>query len=107
MAQVGFKRGRLSRFSSIAMMGLGIVTILFVSILVGFILTAIGLLMYFFNRRLERRKARLAEAGRSDLAPLIIKEKETQVVVRIPCKHCGTLNDQLKTKCESCGAPLN
>ena len=60
-------RSRLSRYSSIGMMALGIVTLLFVSILVGMILTGIGLLMYFFYRRLERRSQ--AQAAQSGGAP--------------------------------------
>jgi hypothetical protein len=117
LAGTTIPRSRLSLYSSVGMMALGILTLLFVSILAGMILTAVGLLMYFFYRRLERRSQRLAEAsggfgstveeGSSGSAPIIIREKETQVVVRIPCKHCGTLNDQLRTKCESCGGPLN
>jgi len=39
-------------------------------------------------------------------SPTVVREKEIHVVVRIPCAHCGVLNDQLRTKCESCGAPL-
>jgi MFS superfamily sulfate permease-like transporter len=100
------RRSKLSRYSSILMMALGVATILFVSILVGMILTAVGLLMYFLYRRIERRSQRLADAS-GGATPTVIKEKEVQVVVRVPCKHCGTLNDQLRTKCESCGAPLN
>jgi hypothetical protein len=37
---------------------------------------------------------------------IVVKEKEIHVVVRVPCKFCGVLNDQLRTKCESCGAAL-
>jgi hypothetical protein len=32
--------------------------------------------------------------------------KEIHYVVKIPCRYCGVLNDQLGSKCESCGAPL-
>ncbi len=65
MPQVGVRRSRLSLYSSVGMMGLGIITLLFVSILVGMILTAIGLLMYFFYRRLERRSQARAASGPS------------------------------------------
>jgi len=100
------------------MMVLGIVTIVVVQVLSGAILTLVGLAMYFFYRRLERRSLKMAaEASRrkegaeaetapSISGPTIVKEKEIHVVVRIPCAHCGVLNDQLRTKCESCGAPL-
>jgi len=36
----------------------------------------------------------------------ILKEKEIHVVVKIPCRYCGTLNDQFAAKCESCGASI-
>lgn len=36
----------------------------------------------------------------------VAKEKEVRVIVKIPCRYCGTLNDQLNLKCEPCGAPL-
>lgn len=36
----------------------------------------------------------------------IIVEKEIRVIVKVKCKYCGQLNDQLNPKCESCGAPL-
>jgi hypothetical protein len=35
-----------------------------------------------------------------------LKEKEIHVVVKIPCRFCGTLNDQFSPKCLSCGAPI-
>jgi hypothetical protein len=95
------------------MMALGIVTILFVSILGGIVLTLVGLGMHFFYRRLQRRSLKTAEASRRKGGvealpePEVVREKEIQVVVRVPCKHCGVLNDQLRTKCESCGAPLS
>ena len=40
--------------------------------------------------------------------PTIQREKEilTREIVRIPCRHCGSLVDQTATKCPSCGAPL-
>jgi len=94
------------------MMALGIVTILFVSILGGIVLTLVGLGMHFFSRRLERRSLKTAQASRrkggveGQTQPVVAREKEPQVVARVPCKHCGVLNDQLRTKCESCGAPL-
>jgi hypothetical protein len=94
------------------MMGLGIVTILFVSILGGIALTLVGLGMHFFYRRLERRSLKTAVASRrkggveAQTEPVVVREKEIRVVVRVPCKHCGVLNDQLRTRCESCGAPL-
>jgi hypothetical protein len=95
------------------MMALGIVTILFVSILGGIALTLVGLGMHFFYRRLERRSLKTAEASRrkggaeAQAEPVVAREKEIQVAVRVPCKFCGALNDQLRTKCESCGAPLS
>lgn len=38
--------------------------------------------------------------------PTIVREKEIHVVVKIPCRYCGVLNDQLLPKCQSCGAAL-
>jgi hypothetical protein len=46
------------------MMVLGIVTIVAVQVLSGAILTLVGLAMYFFYRRLERRSQRMAEVSR-------------------------------------------
>ena len=117
MANPSVPRSRLSLYSSVLMMVLGIVTIVAVQVLSGAILTLLGLVMYFFYRRLQRRSQRLAEASRRKggveaearppiSGPTIVKEKEIHVLVRIPCGHCGVLNDQLRTKCESCGALL-
>ena len=41
--------------------------------------------------------------------PTEYREKEiiTREIVRIPCKYCGTLNNQTDTKCKSCGASLS
>ena len=111
MANSSVPRSRLSLYSSILMMVLGLVTIWAVQVLGGAILTLVGLAMYFFYRRLERRSQRMAEASRrkggveTQTEPAV-REKEIHVVVRIPCAHCGVLNDQLRAKCESCGAPL-
>lgn len=87
------------------MLLLGVITLLFVSGLLGLILIAVGGVMYWFYRR--QNKISEASAATSPVQnPGVVREKEIHVVVRIPCKHCGVLNDQLRTKCESCGAPL-
>jgi hypothetical protein len=41
--------------------------------------------------------------------PTVHREKEivTREVVRIPCRHCGSLVDQTASKCPSCGAPMS
>ena len=118
MANSSVPQSRLSLYSSVLMMGLGIVTIFFVTIIGGAVLTLVGLCMYFFYRRLQRRSQKMAanvsrtkvgveaETRPSGPGPTTVKEKEIHVLVRIPCGHCGVLNDQLRTKCESCGAPL-
>jgi hypothetical protein len=119
LANTTVPQSRLSLYSSVLMMALGIVTLSFVNILGGAILTLVGLGMYFFYRRLQRRSSKMARRILSgkvgvDFAETkppvpgstVVKEKEIHVVVRIPCSHCGVLNDQLRTKCESCGAPL-
>jgi hypothetical protein len=37
---------------------------------------------------------------------VIYKEREViREVVRIPCRYCGQLNDQLSVKCSGCGSP--
>ncbi|HUK75489.1 MAG TPA: hypothetical protein VLU99_06815 [Nitrososphaerales archaeon] len=51
MAQVKIKHSRLSRGSSLGMILLGVLTLLFVSGFFGLILIAIGLVMYWFYRR--------------------------------------------------------
>ena len=45
-------------------------------------------------------------AGQPSSVPSVILEKEIRVVVKVKCRYCGQLNDQLNSKCESCGAPL-
>ena len=37
---------------------------------------------------------------------IVQKEVVKEVIVRIPCKHCGSLNDHLLKRCEYCGAPI-
>jgi len=64
----------------------------------------------------ERKQAVAAQArteGKAivreqPIAPVqhTLKEKEIHVVVKIPCRFCGILNDQLSPKCQSCGAPI-
>jgi|GEM_PF-4684752 len=40
-----------------------------------------------------------------DSGPVVYKEREViREVVRIPCRYCGQLNDQLSLKCSGCGA---
>lgn len=68
MANSTVPRSRLSHYSSLLMMALGIITILFVSILVGTILTAVGIAMYLFYRRLQRR-SRAAQAAAAGEVP--------------------------------------
>lgn len=44
----------------------------------------------------------------SNDTPPTQREREilTREIVRIPCRHCGSLVDQTLAKCPSCGAPL-
>ena len=64
MANPSVPRSRLSLYSSVLMMALGIITIWAVQVLSGAILTLVGLAMYFFYRRLQRRSKKMAEALR-------------------------------------------
>ena len=64
MANSSVPRSRLSLYSSVLMMALGIITIWAVQVLSGAILTLVGLAMYFFYRRLQRRSQKMAEASR-------------------------------------------
>ena len=59
MAKVTVKHSRISRGSSIGMLLLGVVTLLFVSGLLGLILIAIGAVMYWFYRR----QSKVSEGG--------------------------------------------
>jgi len=52
------------------------------------------------------RESRSKHQPSSAYPPSVIREREVQVVVKIPCRYCGVLNDQLRSKCESCGAPM-
>ncbi len=46
-------------------------------------------------------------AAPADSPQVIYKEREViREVVRIPCRYCGTLNDQLSVKCSGCGAAM-
>ena len=50
-----------------------------------------------------------APGGATDAGSPQVVYKEREVireVVKIPCRYCGTLNDQLSTKCSGCGATL-
>jgi len=51
MTKVTVKHSRLSRGSSLGMILLGVLTLLFVSGFVGLILIFVGLVMYWFYRR--------------------------------------------------------
>jgi hypothetical protein len=43
----------------------------------------------------------------ADGAQVVYREREViREVVKIPCRYCGTLNDQLSVKCSGCGAAL-
>jgi hypothetical protein len=54
MAKVTLKHSRLSRGSSLGMIVLGLITLLFVSGFVGLIFIAVGVVMYWFYRRQSR-----------------------------------------------------
>lgn len=44
-----------------------------------------------------------------ELRPSIIEREriiEREVVIKIKCRYCGTLNDQMAQKCSSCGGSL-
>ena len=116
MVKATVRGSRLSYYSSVLMMLLGIITFLFVDWRLGIVLIVVGFVMYRFYRRQRSSKALAGNlrgkgsvelgTGPSGSGPNVVKEKEIHVVVRIPCRFCGVLNDQLRTKCESCGAPL-
>ena len=57
----------------------------------------------FMNDAISKRKKELRDQVST---PAVVKETEVKVVVKIPCRFCGTLNDQLSTKCVSCGASV-
>ncbi len=59
MAKVTVHHNRLTRYSSIGMMLLGLFTLLFVSGFIGIILIIIGYVMYTYYRR----QTRVAQAG--------------------------------------------
>ncbi len=61
MANVKIRHSRLSRNSSLGMIGLGVITFLFVSAGVGIILMIVGLVMFWFYRRQTR--AAVSESG--------------------------------------------
>lgn len=57
MAKVTVKHSRISRGSSIGMLLLGVITLLFVSGFFGLILIAVGGVMYWFYRRQSKVSA--------------------------------------------------
>ena len=63
--KVTVRHSRLSRGSSIGMILLGVLTLLFVSGFVGLILILVGLVMYWFYRRQTKGEARSAPGSRS------------------------------------------
>jgi hypothetical protein len=63
MAKVKIKHSRLSRGSSIGMILLGVLTLLFVSGFVGLILIAIGAVMYWFYKRGMRNSVTSSGSG--------------------------------------------
>ncbi len=42
----------------------------------------------------------------AEIPVIIHKEVQSQIIVRIPCRYCGQLNDQTSIKCSSCGASV-
>ncbi len=63
MARVTVRRSRLSSYSSLLMVALGIVTYLFVNPPAGIALMALGGIMYLFYRRLSGRQRPAAGAA--------------------------------------------
>jgi hypothetical protein len=63
---------------------------------------------YITTSRELTEKGFLAVNEESGEPHAIQREKEilTREVVRIPCRHCGSLVDQTLARCPSCGAPL-
>jgi len=59
------------------------------------------------NKAVTARKAMVKEEHEETQtsSPTVVKEIH-HVVVKIPCRYCGLLNDQIRNKCEGCGAPL-
>ena len=55
MADVTVRHNRLSYFSSVGMMMLGVLTLFFVNSQAGLALTVLGLVMYFIYRRQSAR----------------------------------------------------
>jgi hypothetical protein len=48
-----------------------------------------------------------ADAAQGSSPQVVYKEREViREVVKIPCRYCGTLNDQLSMKCSGCGAAI-
>ena len=58
MAKVTVRHNRLSRYSSLVMILLGLFALLFVSGFYGLIITTIGVVMFWFYRRQSRDVAR-------------------------------------------------
>ena len=54
------------------------------------------------NEIISHTTAREASGGQGGI---VIKETVKEIV-KIPCRYCGVLNDQLNSKCASCGAAL-
>jgi ribosomal protein L40E len=55
------------------------------------------------NQKFEKPKAKDVQSSQT-----VEKEKlvEREVVVKVKCRYCGALNDQMARKCVSCGGPM-
>ena len=61
MANVKIRHSRLSRNSSLGMVGLGVITFLFVSAGVGILIMIVGMVMFWFYRRQTRPSGSASE----------------------------------------------
>lgn len=53
----------------------------------------------------HQRAARIQSLKETSAASVPLVTREVTTVVKIPCRFCGTLNENTATRCSSCNAP--
>jgi hypothetical protein len=92
------------------------VTLIMITLLICLILVIVGAayLAYSWMKEGEdlatiiKEDAKMIAPPEDQIPSVIHKERvvEREIVVRIKCQYCGTLNDQTAKTCESCGAKM-
>jgi len=85
-----------------ALLIVGVIVFLFVSIFYGVVMVLAGLLVYFIGRKRELVVLPAQSAPQPQNRATSVQKE----VAGVKCKYCGALNAQGSLKCQSCGASL-